>query len=398
MDRETKDLLIVAAKIKKYIRDKAGLKTSGTAIGFLSDFIRKQLDAAIECTLRDGRKTVMDRDFDGIAELFRHGDIAEIVAAEVARALAEADVLPLDTGQMDKKITALEKQVRELAAGKGKRKKDGPDATTMVNLENLEEQVRKAAAEVVNLAWEKRVLPELGALARRVDKVAVPTKLFSSEIFLEKVRLMAAEERREAKAELIAVVEETLENIGGLSGGSVPRNIIETTVKDVLSRSLKDVKALAKRIDPLVRERLNKLASSSLAAFVTKTELMDTVQEGLDRFVTDRVTLEADMERRLKEIRKDFKAIGRRLIKESLEAEIGQKLTRITSSPAVTNAAREAIRREISGEAILEVAIKRILTSDEIKKMIDDRFRTIQMFLQNELIPQLLKKFIQEKR
>jgi histone H3/H4 len=60
-----KEILVVASKLKNYIRAKSGMNTSGAVIDVLSDKIRELCDQAVESAKRDGRKTVMDRDFTG---------------------------------------------------------------------------------------------------------------------------------------------------------------------------------------------------------------------------------------------------------------------------------------------------------------------------------------------
>ena len=57
------DVLIVVSKLKNYIRSKADMNTSGNVAAALSGIIRQLCDDAIEKAKRDGRKTVMDRDF-----------------------------------------------------------------------------------------------------------------------------------------------------------------------------------------------------------------------------------------------------------------------------------------------------------------------------------------------
>jgi hypothetical protein len=57
------DILIVASKLKAYIRARAGMNTSESAMDALSDVVREAADRAIEQARADGRKTVMDRDF-----------------------------------------------------------------------------------------------------------------------------------------------------------------------------------------------------------------------------------------------------------------------------------------------------------------------------------------------
>ena len=58
-----KEILVVASKIKKYVRSVAGMSTSANVLPKLSDAIRSLCDQAIENARADGRKTVMDRDF-----------------------------------------------------------------------------------------------------------------------------------------------------------------------------------------------------------------------------------------------------------------------------------------------------------------------------------------------
>ena len=58
-----KEVLIVASKLKNYIRAKSGMNTSAAVVDVLSDKIRELCDQAVEAAKRDGRKTVMDRDF-----------------------------------------------------------------------------------------------------------------------------------------------------------------------------------------------------------------------------------------------------------------------------------------------------------------------------------------------
>lgn len=57
------DILIVASKLKDYIRVKSGMNTSANTFERLSDIVRLHCDKAIESARNDGRKTVMDRDF-----------------------------------------------------------------------------------------------------------------------------------------------------------------------------------------------------------------------------------------------------------------------------------------------------------------------------------------------
>ena len=57
------DVLVVVSKLKTYVRQAAGMNTSGNVPPALSSLIRQLCDKAIENARNDGRKTVMDRDF-----------------------------------------------------------------------------------------------------------------------------------------------------------------------------------------------------------------------------------------------------------------------------------------------------------------------------------------------
>ncbi len=59
----SKDILIVASKLKKYVKEKHGLNTSSDVMDILSDIMRVTCDRAVESAMRDGRKTLMKRDF-----------------------------------------------------------------------------------------------------------------------------------------------------------------------------------------------------------------------------------------------------------------------------------------------------------------------------------------------
>ncbi len=58
------EILVVASKIRDYIRARADMNTSATVFEVLSDRLRDLCDHAIDVARADGRKTVLDRDFD----------------------------------------------------------------------------------------------------------------------------------------------------------------------------------------------------------------------------------------------------------------------------------------------------------------------------------------------
>ncbi|MCC6931866.1 MAG: hypothetical protein IT292_01235 [Deltaproteobacteria bacterium] len=57
------EILVVASKLKKHIKENAGMNTSASVMNVLSERVREMCNQAIENAKSDGRKTVMDRDF-----------------------------------------------------------------------------------------------------------------------------------------------------------------------------------------------------------------------------------------------------------------------------------------------------------------------------------------------
>jgi hypothetical protein len=57
------EILVVVSKLKAYVREKSGMNTSDAVAELLSARLRALCDEAIRSAQRDGRRTVMERDF-----------------------------------------------------------------------------------------------------------------------------------------------------------------------------------------------------------------------------------------------------------------------------------------------------------------------------------------------
>jgi hypothetical protein len=57
------DILIVASKLKAYVKARGNMNTSGNVMEALSHIVRRACDDAMDRARADGRKTLMDRDF-----------------------------------------------------------------------------------------------------------------------------------------------------------------------------------------------------------------------------------------------------------------------------------------------------------------------------------------------
>ena len=58
------DVLVVLSKLKNYVRARSGFNTSDRVSAPLSEALRVLCDKAIHKARAEGRKTVLDRDFD----------------------------------------------------------------------------------------------------------------------------------------------------------------------------------------------------------------------------------------------------------------------------------------------------------------------------------------------
>jgi len=63
------DVLIIASRLKDYIQARSEYNTSAAVMNVLSDHVRILCDRAIDNARAEGRKTVLDRDFDFLKKL-----------------------------------------------------------------------------------------------------------------------------------------------------------------------------------------------------------------------------------------------------------------------------------------------------------------------------------------
>ena len=63
------EVLIIASRLKEYIQAQADFNTSGSVMGVLSDHVRELCLRAIANARSEGRRTVMDRDFDFLKQI-----------------------------------------------------------------------------------------------------------------------------------------------------------------------------------------------------------------------------------------------------------------------------------------------------------------------------------------
>lgn len=68
-DKMPREILIIASRLKEYIQARSGYNTAASVMDMLSDYTRLLCDRAIDNARSDGRRTVMDRDFEFLKNL-----------------------------------------------------------------------------------------------------------------------------------------------------------------------------------------------------------------------------------------------------------------------------------------------------------------------------------------
>lgn len=63
-----REVLVIASRLKEYIRQRYGMNTSDGVLEDISDHLRTLCDRAVMHAREDGRKTVLDRDFSFLTE------------------------------------------------------------------------------------------------------------------------------------------------------------------------------------------------------------------------------------------------------------------------------------------------------------------------------------------
>lgn len=64
-----REVLIIASRLKEYVIAKSEYNTSASVMDVLSDYVRVLCDRAIDNARNEGRKTVLERDFDFLRNL-----------------------------------------------------------------------------------------------------------------------------------------------------------------------------------------------------------------------------------------------------------------------------------------------------------------------------------------
>jgi histone H3/H4 len=143
------DTLVVASRLKDYVRDRAGMSTSDRALGVLSDHLRSLMDDAILAAGKDGRRTVMDRD---VTPLTSPG------AGSLASGAHETDDRP------DEVWIVVSKLKQYVKSRSGMNTSDSVASVLSAHLRRVARQaIRKAAADDRKTLLDRDFVQALGA-------------------------------------------------------------------------------------------------------------------------------------------------------------------------------------------------------------------------------------------
>jgi hypothetical protein len=367
------------------IEDRLGKVVSENVEAFTAKpEFRDAVTGVFEAGSDDILKPVLEKISEG-------GDLAKRIDEEVLPGLGEL------RGQLE----ALTKGLEDIRESLGRQMEAQQSLASEVfgsdGESGLDERIRQLASDVVQNHFEQRLAPELEKFQ---ESLAGPDdtflkKIILDELFGERVKVLASEERREARGEMEDLFKEALERSGITSDG-IPRDAIEEIVSESITASLKDVKALARRIEPIVREMVEAQGGADTSQFLPQEEIQVLIETQVDMLIGTRLTESAEKSREVDEFSEGLQKKVKKLVKEHLDKNIGETLTMVAGSGEIKTALKSAIDEQLVENTLLENAIQAILATDEIKEMIDDRFRTIRMFLKNEEIPKIVKKLLKE--
>jgi histone H3/H4 len=100
--------LVVVSKVKKYIKNKAGMSTSASFIEKLSEEVFNTTMSAINTAETNKRKTVMGRDFSFFTENPNCDEVL-VVASKVKKAIKEKSGLSTSSQVMEQLTVTVEK-------------------------------------------------------------------------------------------------------------------------------------------------------------------------------------------------------------------------------------------------------------------------------------------------
>lgn len=102
------EMLIVISKVKKYIKETAGMSTSSSFFSPLNEDIYKSLDQALTHVEKSARKTVMGKDFNLYVDSPKLNEIL-VVASKVKKHIKEKNGYSISSQCMEQLTVRVQK-------------------------------------------------------------------------------------------------------------------------------------------------------------------------------------------------------------------------------------------------------------------------------------------------
>ncbi|MHC5039783.1 MAG: hypothetical protein ACYTHM_20960, partial [Planctomycetota bacterium] len=171
--------------------------------------------------------------------------------------------------------------------------------------------------------------------------------------------------------------------IEGLEKAPAPEaGISEETVKDLIQKAinnaLKTIKGMIEQIKPTMEAAVEKKIDTHLQKVPTKMEMVK-IQEKAGAGALKGASVEA--------------------MKPEIVKEARRAVTGVLESPKTKNLLRDAFGKETFEKAVVDIiesdVFRKLLNSDDMKELLDERFKTLRIWLKNEEIPKQVKKLMQ---
>lgn len=380
---------------------------------------------------------------------------------EIANQTAQEALLPLkDTigRAFDQQMTDLGKRLDEMEKAGA-----GPASDVLAGMEtpeHLDDRIRKVTAEgikkmakrneeaiselaqrvksmlekeretfqgVIRKSLESQVLP----LTKVLEDVDTPAKLdekikalaaaetqnqgisekalkalLEKALFQEKVKSLAAAERRDARQDILDAVEEAL-TAKGITEEGIPEEAIARLVDEHIAKALSGVKALAKKIQPVIQTEVGKELREQTKNFATLDLIQEEVAAAVEGLRTELlvqsenagpgIDAQALREELTDAIRGEVETLVEKAVKSRLKAQVKSTVKAyIESDSEVQKVLKKSFGPESLTEAVESILqsdlFARFLNSDEMKEILDDKFKIMRNWLKNEELPRQFKK------
>ncbi|GEM_PF-3532592 len=320
----------------------------------------------------------LKRAFQAFAETEAFRDTLETTARPLIEEIGSAPSTSggIDPDQVD---AMLESAVREMEESVRKR------------IEGLSERlqaVEEGAGGAGGEAEGDMIRMELETMSRRLE--ALETRPEAPEGGGEAAAEAAREEAQAAVSDLAARVEALEARPAGAEegegGGRLSEDQVKAIIRKSMAEALSGVKAMAQKIPPAINQAVEAALRKKLADVPSREEVKALAAQAGGEGEAPAIDAEA--------LRRD--------VMEGMDAEVSERVQEaIRRALAPGSDQGQDFLKQMMGQDTLENLVQEILesdlftsflNSDEMKELLDDKFKIMRNWLKNEEIPKQVKK------